>query len=171
MANGSMHCLAARMQKSRHGEETIRSDDSSQCRDWYCFAACASNAPDIPVGYQRELEPVEPDEPEVPEEPVPPDAPEDFDEPLPDMPDEDVPLEPELWSPARRSQPANAMESAATTNRTCDVLTSGFIVVPFIKMNDVSFLTFAVVRSSSLFANGSSCLVTVYVLRWRAKMN
>lgn len=77
-----------------------------------------------------ELEPLEPEEPEVPE---PPEEPGDFDALLPDIPDEEVPLAPELWSPARRSQPAKAILSAATINKTCDVLTSGFIVAPFTK--------------------------------------
>jgi hypothetical protein len=125
----------------------------------------------LPCFFEVYFELDEPDVPDEPEEPDVPEEPDDFDAPLPDMPDDDVPLEPEVWSPARRSQPANATERAATINRTCDVLTRGFIVVPFIKMNDVSFLTFAVVRSSSLFANGSGSLVTVYVLRWRAQMN
>jgi hypothetical protein len=84
---------------------------------------------------QRDPEPVDPDEPVVPEvpEPVLPVEPEDFDEPLPDMPEDDVPLEPEVWSLPRRSQPVNATERAATIKRTCDVLTRGFIDVPFIK--------------------------------------
>lgn len=44
-----------------------------------------------------EDEPEEPEVPEEPDEPEPmPEEPEDFDEPLPDMPEDDVPLEPEL---------------------------------------------------------------------------
>lgn len=111
---------------------------------------------DLQPRRQRELEPVDPEVPEEPEEPEVPDEPEDFDEPLPDMPDDEVPLAPELWSLARRSQPANTIERAATINRTCEVLTSGFIVVPFIKMDNVSFLTVKVARSSSFFAKSGA---------------
>jgi hypothetical protein len=116
--------------------ESIRRN--AACRD-------ASNQAGNSVGYQYgsvqvgadqcDPEPVDPDEPVVPEvpEPVLPVEPEDFDEPLPDMPEDDVPLEPEVWSLPRRSQPVNATERAATIKRTCDVLTRGFIDVPFIK--------------------------------------
>jgi hypothetical protein len=85
----------------------------------------------------------EPEEPPAPEEPEPPDMLE------PDPPEE--PLAPPALSPARRSQPAKAALSAATSKRTDEVLAMDFIVVPFIKMEVVTFLTAAIARSSSFF--------------------
>lgn len=77
-------------------------------------------------------------EPE-PEPELPPDVPEAPDEPpiAPDPPEElelpGEPLAPELWSPARRSQPTAVRLSAATTNKILDVVLSAFILVPFTK--------------------------------------
>lgn len=80
-------------------------------------------------------------EPE-PEPELPPDAPEepapDDPEPIaPDPPEElelpGEPLAPELWSPARRSQPTAVRLSAATTSKILDVVLSAFILVPFTK--------------------------------------
>lgn len=80
----------------------------------------------------------EPDEvpepvPDAPDEPAPDDP-----EPIaPDPPEElelpGEPLAPELWSPARRSQPTAVRLSAATTNKILDVVLSAFILVPFTK--------------------------------------
>ena len=69
----------------------------------------------------------EPDVP-VPEDPEPivPELPEEL-----ELPGE--PLAPELWSPARRSQPAAVRLSAATTNKILEVVLSAFILVPFTK--------------------------------------
>jgi hypothetical protein len=56
----------------------------------------------------------------------PPEAPEEL-----ELPGE--PLAPELWSPARRSQPTAVRLSAATTNKIFDVVLIAFILVPFTK--------------------------------------
>lgn len=93
-------------------------------------------------------EPVEP-EPVVPEDPLEPEAPEPPDMLEPDAPEE--PLAPPALSPARRSQPAKPALMAATSRRTDEVLAIDFIVVPFIKMEVVTFLTAAIARSSSFF--------------------
>lgn len=73
-----------------------------------------------------------PPAPEVPEEE--PDVPE---EPMPVPPDElelpGDPLAPEVWSPARRSQPTAVRLSAAITNKILEVLLSDFILVPFLR--------------------------------------
>ena len=145
------------MPKENPRYERILSGDAEnhgQCRQHIDCMTCAMQrqcAHHRGFSLYLELEPLEPVEPEVPELPEEPEEPGDFDALPPDIPDEDVPLDPELWSPDRRSQPAKAMLSAATISNTCDVLTSGFIVAPFTKMDDVSYLTMAVARSSSLF--------------------
>lgn len=74
---------------------------------------------------EPELPPDEPEEPD-PMEPDPPEAPEEL-----ELPGE--PLAPELWSPARRSQPTAVRLSAATTNKIFDVVLIAFILVPFTK--------------------------------------
>lgn len=65
-----------------------------------------------------EPEPLEPEPPEpppaAPEEPMLPEPPDELDV-LPGLP---APLPPEVWSVARRSQPANVMLNAAATSKT-----------------------------------------------------
>ena len=83
------------------------------------------------------LEPEPEDEPE-PDPELPPLAPEEPEEPIaPEPPEEELepgePLAPELWSPARRSQPTAVKLSAATTNKIFDVVLSASILVPFMK--------------------------------------
>jgi len=64
-------------------------------------------------------------EPEPPEEePEPPEE---------ELVPPEEPLAPELWSPARRSQPTAVRLSAATTNKIFDVVLSASILVPFMK--------------------------------------
>ena len=60
---------------------------------------CDATQVRAPAGFSLylELDPLEPEEPEVPELPEVPEEFGDFDVPLlPDIPDEDVPLDPEL---------------------------------------------------------------------------
>jgi hypothetical protein len=79
----------------------------------------------------------EPEPDELPEPELPPDAPDEPEPIAPDPPEElelpGEPLAPELWSPARRSQPTAVRLSAATTNKILDVVLSAFILVPFTK--------------------------------------
>ncbi|HYD60685.1 MAG TPA: hypothetical protein VEC35_10040 [Noviherbaspirillum sp.] len=83
-----------------------------------------------------EPEPEEVPEPD-PDPELPPAAPEEPEEPIaPDDPLEELPgepLAPEVWSPARRSQPTAVRLSAATTNKIFDVVFSASILVPFMK--------------------------------------
>jgi hypothetical protein len=72
-----------------------------------------------------------PELPEVPEEPMLPDPLAEFDVP---------PLAPDVWSDARRSQPAKVMLNAATTSKTLEVLRSDFIIFPFKKVSDALVL-------------------------------
>ncbi|RZI40250.1 hypothetical protein EGT07_24530 [Herbaspirillum sp. HC18] len=68
-------------------------------------------------------------EPLVPLEPVP--------EEEPGLPEEELevppPLEPELWSPARRSQPTAVRLRAVTISKIFEVVLSASILVPFMK--------------------------------------
>jgi hypothetical protein len=95
--------------------------------------ACPSSGERVAGAY------LEPEPEEEPDPELPPDAPEEPDEPEPIAPDPDElelpgePLAPELWSPARRSQPTAVRLSAATTNKSLDVVLSAFILVPFTK--------------------------------------
>jgi hypothetical protein len=75
-----------------------------------------------------------PDVPELPDEPAVPDPPEELD--VPPAPP------PELWSVARRSQPAKAMlNTAAATSNSLEVLDAVFMFVPFVKLMLSSYLT------------------------------
>jgi hypothetical protein len=66
-----------------------------------------------------EVPPVEPEDPPI--------------EPAPLELEPDVPLAPELVSPARRSQPTAVMLSAARTSKIFDVVLIAFILIPFEK--------------------------------------
>ena len=94
--------------------------------------------PDPSSYFEPEPEP-EPEPEVVPEPELPPDAPDAPDEPEPMEPEPPEalepgdPLAPELWSPARRSQPTAVRLSAATTNKILDVVLIAFILVPFTK--------------------------------------
>jgi hypothetical protein len=86
----------------------------------------------VPWAYY--FDPVPP-EPVVPEPPALPEPLEPM-EPAPLELLPVAPLPPEV-SPARRSQPTAVRLSAATTNKTFDVVFSAFILVPFKKVNVV----------------------------------